>query len=268
LTVGFVTLGIAAAAAAVGAVTAWLATAWPFALAAVAIAAIAVAFEDVWTMIQGGDSVLGRLIDHWFPGMHRGLSTSQLYGLALAETFNLIGDAAVAMGNIIVGVLQFVTAPMVATVRALLGIHNIMNAIRTGGDVRAAARETIEGMMAPGRAGVERIAHGGRMIAEAPERFRTRTEAAITQRRDEIESRRVIGEVETMFNFLRATQMGVTAVREGRGARPIDARQNVNITVNEATDATSVRQQIDQSLRDHADRQVRQLQQAIVPGGS
>lgn len=58
----FIALNAAAVAAAVATAAAWLAALWPLWLAIAVIALVALAIEDLWTFLEGGDSVIGRLM--------------------------------------------------------------------------------------------------------------------------------------------------------------------------------------------------------------
>ena len=69
LQVSFVMLGTFAVAAAAKVIAAWSPVLLPFLKTALIIAALILVFEDLWTWLQGGDSVIGDLIDSLYgPG--------------------------------------------------------------------------------------------------------------------------------------------------------------------------------------------------------
>lgn len=58
-------LGAGAAVAAVRTLAAWLPAAAPFIATGVAVALLVVLFEDLYTLFTGGDSILGRVLEHF-----------------------------------------------------------------------------------------------------------------------------------------------------------------------------------------------------------
>ncbi len=65
LEVAMATLGAGAAIAAGRTLAAWLPAAAPFIATGVAVALLVVLFEDLYTLFSGGDSILGRVMDHF-----------------------------------------------------------------------------------------------------------------------------------------------------------------------------------------------------------
>lgn len=92
--VGLVALGATAVRIALATIGVWGPVVAPFALAAAKIAILGIAFDDLWTFIQGGDSLLGRFIDRY-----AGPGFSAQYARAVREEWSLLGDKIRAAAN-------------------------------------------------------------------------------------------------------------------------------------------------------------------------
>lgn len=116
--VGLVALGIAGAAVAAGLLATWAPVIAPFLAAGAAVAGLALAFDDLWTFIEGGDSVLGRFIDKY---MGKGFSAQ--YAHEVREEWKWIADHIRAAWEYLdkIGGIMTVISPASGRIRALFG---------------------------------------------------------------------------------------------------------------------------------------------------
>lgn len=86
--IGMIALGVVGAAVAAQLIIAFAPVLAPFLAVAAEVALLALVFDDLWTLVQGGDSAIGRLIDSML-----GVGTSSQYAHELREEWEAVVEA-------------------------------------------------------------------------------------------------------------------------------------------------------------------------------
>lgn len=134
--VGLVALGIAGAAVAASMIATWAPVLAPFLAAGAAVAGLALAFDDLWTFIEGGDSVLGRFLDKY-----AGKNFSAQYAHEVREEWKWIAEHIKAAYEYLekIGGVFTLLSPVSGRIRAALAGLGI-SSVEGGGAAGAVQR--------------------------------------------------------------------------------------------------------------------------------
>jgi len=248
-----IAVGAAAAAAGLAAAVAWGPAIVTVLAVAAGVAVLALAVDDlVVFMDNSGDSVTQRLVE-WAVGTERAAAGADKLRFAirlLAEMFDWFFDSlrvVTQLGNIwapLRSLLQGSTAPM----------DEAMNTLgeRVTGLIRNNTGELDSvGELSPARQAELEVIRGQRQRA----RMQSRAEAETPMPWELDAAERAQMSIPARAPMERRPVVGPVGTGGGRPRVDVQAPMDVNVTVNEATDAATVRQQVETAVRSASDEQ-------------